>query len=218
MEHVKTLDDIAPLVQEHLLPEIQASTESSMESYAADPFNDSWTFETHRWRNTWNRFKSVAKLEDCPFEVYGNSKEGKLKIGRYILRCHKIDKKSGVPTGARALKRDAPVQFSLPFLNDIEQQYPIDNVVIAVDADPKNGLRKVFLGELFRVFNSNHFFFKNEMFIFLAEDEKVPAKEINYISTQSVEINVPEEQVPEIPLGLVLSRTDKKKTSGGSEK
>ncbi len=176
-------------------------------------------FGTQFWENTWNRFKLEAtEFEDCPFEVFGKSNAGKLKIGRYILRCHKIDKKSGVPAGARALKRDAPVQFSLPFLNDIEQHDLIDNVIIAVDADPKKGLKKVFLGELFRVCNSKKFIYKNKIFIFLAANEEIPAGEIQYINSAVVKTHVPEEQIPEIPLGLVSTHTDKKKAGGGSEK
>jgi hypothetical protein len=217
MEHIDTLEDIAPLVQEHLLPEIQASAESCMESYHADNFNDSWVFGTQLWRNIWNRIKSVVTFEDCPFEVHGKLNEGKLKIGRYILRCHKIDRESGVPAGARALKRDAPVQFSLPFLN-IHEKDLIDNVVIAIDADPDNGLRQVFLGELFRVCNSNNFFLKNKIFIFLAENEEVPAKEITYITKPIMKTNVPEEQESEVSLGLVSTHADRKKTSNGSGK
>ena len=64
--NLETLEDAVPYVQEHLLPEIQQAVEVCVKSYLDDEFNDMWTFGTHFWKNTWNRFEAVAGLEDCP--------------------------------------------------------------------------------------------------------------------------------------------------------
>ena len=59
---MKKLDDIAPYVKEHLLPEIQQSVEVCLRSYWDDDYNDMWIFGTHLWKNTWNRFKAASQI------------------------------------------------------------------------------------------------------------------------------------------------------------
>jgi hypothetical protein len=141
---VETLEDIAPHVVEHLLPAIQDAVEVAVAAYKADHFNDSWTFGTHLWKNTWNRFKSAARFEDCPFTLCGKGNEYKLKIGRYIIRHHKIDDESSIPTGAKAVKESAGFQLSLLTycgLAPVERR-SIDNIVIAIVANMERVLGK----------------------------------------------------------------------------
>ena len=71
----ETLEDITPHVREHLLPEIQQAVEVCVKAYLEDEFNDTWTFGTQFWKNTWNRFEAVAEFKDCPFGVYGKGNE-----------------------------------------------------------------------------------------------------------------------------------------------
>lgn len=110
---IETLEDIAPHVAEHLLPEIHASIDTCIESYEADPFNDAWTFGTQFWRNLGNRFKKITELNDSPFEVYGQPNEYKLKIGRFILRHHRINNLTKLLNGAKAVKVAASVQMTI---------------------------------------------------------------------------------------------------------
>ena len=215
---MKKLEEIALMVEEHLLPEIEESVEACMSSYHSDEFNDSWTFGTNFWRNVWNRLKSVSSFEDCPFDYLGGNKY-KLKADQYIIGCHRIDRKSRIPAGAKALKREAPVQLppilaSLEYLQELRPL--IDNVVIAVDADPVKGLREVFLGELFRIYDSKKFVFRNIVSIFIAENEEMTTEQCSYILTPSYTSYAPEEKLSEISLGLDKNDIDKKKTAGES--
>ena len=214
---MKKLEEIALMVEEHLLPEIKESVEVCMSSYHSDEFNDSWTFGTNFWRNVWNRLKSVSSFEDCPFDYLGGNKY-KLKMDQYIIGCHRIDKKSRIPAGAKALKREAPVQLPpiLANLEYLQELRPlIDNVVIAVDADPVKGLREVFLGELVRIYDSKNFIFKNIVSIFIAENEEMTTEQCSYL-TPSYTSYAPEEELSEISLGLDKNDIDKKKTAGES--
>uniref|UniRef100_UPI004057C744 hypothetical protein n=1 Tax=Candidatus Electrothrix sp. TaxID=2170559 RepID=UPI004057C744 len=215
---MKKLEEIALMAQEHLLPEIEESVEACMSSYRSDEFNDLWTFATNFWRNTWNRLKAVSDLADCPFDYEGGNRY-KLKIDQYRIGCHRINTKSRIPAGAKALKKKAPVQLP-PVLARLgcpqEQPFLIDNVVIAVDADPQKGLREVFLGELVRIYNSKKFVFKNIIPIFLAENEEMTTEQYSYILTPSFTSYAPEEELSEIPLGLYENDIEEKKTSGES--
>lgn len=213
---MKKLEEIALMVEEHILPEIEESVEVCMSSYHSDEFNDSWTFGTNFWRNVWNRFKSVSSFEDCPFDYLGGNKY-KLKVNDFIIGCHRIDRKSRIPAGAKALKEKAPVQLP-PVLARLgyPQERPSDNIVIAVDADPEKGLREVFLGKLVRLYNSNKFIFENIVSIFIAEKEERATEQYSYILTPSYTSYAPVEELSEIPLGLHKNDIDEKKTAGES--
>ena len=202
---VETLKDVAPHVKEHLLPEIHAAVDTCIESYEADPFNDSWTFGTHLWRNLWNRLKTVAELNDCPFELYGKGNEYKLKIGRFILRHHKINNKTKLPSGAKAVKKAASVQMTIySFLGEAAPEQPsIDNIVIAINATVKSGLTEVFIGELLpTALDSNEYEWKNEAQVYLA-DGCEPSKDRYVHRLSMVSTHTPIEQIPEPALKLV---------------
>lgn len=218
---VETLEDVAPHVVEHLLPAIQDAVDACVEAYNADPFNDSWTFGTQLWRNTWNRFKSVADFGDCPFRVYGKGNDYKLKIGPYILRHHKIDDESSVPTGAKAVKASAGFQMSLlahyGFV-PVERR-SIDNIVIAIVANMAKGLREVFIGELLQCApDSTKYRWVKKVPVYLAEGQEPYAGETMYIPKPFVSAHAPDEPVAEPKLTLVKPKTDKKNASGDSNK
>lgn len=213
---VETLEDVAPFVAEHLLPEIQESVEVCIECYNLDDsFNDSWTFGTQLWRNIWNRFKSVASFEDCPFEVYGNGNEYKLKIGRYILRHHKIDRESRLPAGAKAVKEAASFQMSIFSLlgEDPVQQLAIDNIVIAIDANLHSGLKEVFVGELMPfALDSKKFKWVKKASVFLAEGHEASTDELMSLSNVFTTTHAPVEQVSEPVLRFEDEKRDEKVT------
>lgn len=205
--NLNTLEDIAPHVVEHLLPEIHESVDTCVESYHADPFNDSWTFGTQLWRNTWNRFSSVAHTDGCPFDLHGKGNEYKLKIGPFILRHHKINNETKLPTGAKAVKQAASaVQTTIfSFLGETvtEQQPPIDNIVIAINANTSDGLIEVFLGELIPVNpDSKKFKWANKQPIYLAEGQTPSSEEFLYVNSWSAIANVPIEKIAEPTLTL----------------
>ena len=217
---VDSLEDVAPLVEEHLLPEIQESVEACVSSYEADVFNDLWTFGTQLWKNTWNRLKSVAKLDDCPFERYGKGNEYKLKIGPYILRHHKIDHESRLPTGAKAVKESAAIQLSLfSLLGDefVNKQPSIDNIVIAIDANPQKGLKEVFIGELLPYsLDSKKFKWGKKIEIYLAKGEVASNDE--FVTIHGFKPLIPAENIPEVTMRLVQDNTDKQEVNSNIKK
>lgn len=211
---VETLEDVALFVTEYLLSEIQESVEVCIECYNLDDsYNDSWTFGTQLWRNIWNRFKYTASSEGCPFEVYGKGNEYKLKIGRYILRHHKIDRESRLPSGAKAVKESASFQMSLfSFLSEYPVQKPtIDNIVIAIDANVRSGLKEVFVGELMPyALDSKKFKWVNKAPVFLAENHIASTEEFISASNLFASVHAPVEEVSEPVLSFVDENKDKK--------
>lgn len=208
---VETFEDVAPFVAQHLLPEIQEAVDRCVESFNLDDrFNDSWTFGTHLWRNIWNRLRYVAASEDCPFKIYGKGNEYKLKIGRYILRHHKINSESRVPSGAKAVKESARCQMSLlPLVSNYPlEKPPIDNIVIAIDANVENGLMEVFVGTLLPyTLDSKKYKWDKKLPVFLAEGHEPSSTKFVSVSDFGAFEHVPEEELSE---PLVIKVTDRK--------
>lgn len=215
----ENLEDLASHVVEHLLPEIHASVETCVESYNADPFNDSWTFGTQFWKNLWNRFSAVAELDDCPFEEYGGGNEYKLRIGKYIVRQHRVNNKTKLPTGAKAVKKAAEQMTIYSLLGDglpeRSQEPSVDNIVIAINVTMSKGLLEVFVGELRPVpFASNKYEWVEKAPVFLAEGHSPYAEQFEYISSGNT-VPVPVEQMAE-PVTRLDNTLRKKKKSGNS--
>jgi hypothetical protein len=216
---IKTIQDIAPHVQEHLLPEIKEAVEVCTKAYWDDPaFNDMWTFGTHFWRNTWNRLKSVAgEYEDCPFELFGKGNEYKLKIGPFVIRHHRINNQSKLPTGAKAVKSSANfIQMSL-FNDEWDAPVEIDNIILAIDADVERGLKEVFVGEIMSLGpNSKKYRWVNKAPVFLADAAEASTAEIVQIEDMiEPQHLVPEEEAAKVSLHLVKPK--KKARDGESE-
>ena len=217
---INELEDIAPYAFDHLLPEIQESVESCIESYLVDPvFNDMWTFGTQLWRNTWNRFKAVSEeYEDCPFEVCGKGNEYKLQIGPYVIRHHRIDHESKLPNGAKAVKVSARQQMYL-FCGKWDAPVEIDNIVLAIDADVKNGLKEVFIGELKQKRSgTKKYKWGKKVSVYLADGVEASSAEIIQISNMPGFKHAPEEEVAEVAVELDKTKTDKKISESDSEK
>ena len=216
---INELEDIVPYVLEHLLPEIQESVEVCIESYMIDPmFNDMWTFGTQLWRNSWNRFKAVSEeYEDCPFDTSGKGNEYKLKIGPYVIRHHRVDNESKLPNGAKAVKESAQQMYL--FGDEWQAPVEIDNIVLAIDADVKNGLKEVFIGELKQKrLDTNKYTWGKKIPVYLAEGVEASSAEIIHISNHPAFKHAPEEQVPVVPVQLDKSKTDKTIIESDKEK
>ncbi len=210
--NIETLEDMVPYVQEHLLPEIQQAVEICMKSYYDDPvFNDMYTFGTHFWRNTWNRFKSVAlEYEDCPFDLCGKGNEYKLKLGPFVLRHHRINEQSKLPIGAKAVKSSAAfIQTSL-FSDEWDAPVEIDNIVLAIDADVEKGLKEIFLGEIMPLsLESKKYKWANKAHVFLADGtEASTAEMIQLADMTGSEHHAPEEEIVEVSVRLDKSKVN----------
>ena len=217
----KTLKDVVPYVQEHLLPLIHQSVEVCRKSYLDDSFNDSWIFGTHRWKNTWNRLAAEAEFEDCPFEICGKGNEYKLRIGRFVLRHHYIDHDTRMPSGAKAVKAAAQQQM-LPFPELATPPDEIDNIVIAIDADVADGLKEVFVGAILPVApDSNQYIWdpKQKFPVYLAGGfEPSTAKVINIADNPGFKRQAPEEAEPEVRVEIDHSRSGEKTEESDPEK
>jgi hypothetical protein len=216
---IESLEDIAPYVNEYLLPEIQQSVEVCTRSYWDDHYNDMWIFGTHLWKNTWNRFKDAVSFEDCPFDNCGNGNEYKLKIGPFVIRHHRIDEESKLPSGARAVKEAAAMQMSL-FSEEWGAPVEIDNIVLAIDADTDKGLKEVFIGELTPIEpNSKKYKWTKKVPVYLAEDAEGSTAEIVQISNMpGFKKHAPIEEVPEVAIELDSRAIDKKTSESDPEK
>ena len=132
--NIETIEEMVPYVQEHLLPEIQQAVEVCVKSFWDDPvFNDMYTFGTQFWKNTWNRLSTVSELEDCPFDLCGKGNEYKLKMGPFVLRHHRINEQSKLPSGGKAVKSSADYIHQMSLFNE-EWYAPVevDNIVLAI--------------------------------------------------------------------------------------
>ena len=220
--NIESLEDIVPHVQEHLLPQIQLAVEICINCYLMDTaFNDTWTFGTQFWRNTWNRFRTVAEeIEECPFETYGKGNEYKLKLGHYVLRHHRIRGQSQLPTGARAVKSSANyIQMNL-FSDEWAAPVEKDNIVIAIDADVENGLQEVFLGEIMPLgLNSKKYRWVNKSLVYLADGTEASTADIVEIADMfKTGRYAPEEEIVEVPVKLDKSIVKLKDVESEGEK
>ena len=216
---INELEDVAPYVLEHLVPEIHDSVEACIRSYNDDIYNDMWIFGTHLWKNTWNRFKSIAEeYEDCPFEICGKGNEYKLKIGSFVLRHHRIDHESKLPNGAKAVKASAVQQMYL-FGEEWDAPVEIENIVLAIDADIQNGLKEVFVGELKPKHpNFNKYEWGKKVPVYLADGAESSSAEIIQISNVPGFKHAPEEDVVEVAVEIDKSKAEKKISESDSEK
>jgi hypothetical protein len=216
---INELEDIVPHAKDHLFPEIQESVERCIESFMVDPvFNDTWTFGTNLWKNTWNRFKGIfEECEDCPFEICGKGNEYKFKIGPYILRHHRINEESGLPNGGNAVKKSAN-QMCL-FGDEWQAPVEIDNIVLAIDADIENGLKEIFIGELKQKRSgTNKYEWGKKVPVYLADGMEASSAEIIEISNYPGFKHAPEEKIAEVEVELDTTLIDKKIFESDKEK
>ena len=219
-QNYQTLEDLAAPVAEHLVPEIEKAVEVCIKSFLDDEFNDKWIFGTHFWKNTWNRFEALTYFEDCPFDVYGKGNEYKLRIGPFVVRHHRIDRGTRIPKGARAAKTAAyAIQLAL-FEGEWDITVEKDNIVIAIDADIEDGLREVFIGELMPLsLESKKYKWVKRVPVYLAEGAEPSSAEIIQVTdTPGFSQFAPEEETPEVAIGLDRSKVSQKAVESEGDK
>jgi len=212
-QNYQSLEDLAAPVAEHLIPEIEKAVYVCIKSFLDDEFNDKWIFGTHLWKNTWNRFEALTDFEDCPFDVYGKGNEYKLKIGPFVVRHHRIDRRTRIPKGARAAKIAAYYihQMAL-FEGEWDVTVEKDNIVIAIDADIVDGLREVFIGELMPLsLESKKYRWVKRVPVYLAKGTNPSSDEIVQVTDMpGLSQFAPEEEIPEVAIGLDRSKVRQK--------
>lgn len=207
------LQEIAQPVAEYLLPEIEQSVEICVKSYWDDPtFNDQWIFGTHLWKNAWNRFEAASSFNDCPFEVCGKGNEYKLRIGKFVVRHHRIDQQTKLPSSAKAVKSAADAIQMMLFDDEWCAPVEIDNIIIAIDADVDSGLKEVFVGELMPHSKlSKQYRWVQKAPVYLAEGVKSSDSGIIQVTDKTnFKQFAPVEETPEISVTLDNSRHGQK--------
>lgn len=216
MYHPKyeTLEEIAHAVTEHLLPEINQSVEVCVKSYLDDPvFNDMWIFGTQLWRNAWNRFEAVASFADCPFEIGEKGNEYKLRLGKYVIRHHRIDQKTRLPNAAKAAKSAADaLQQRMLFSEEWQTPFEIGNIIIAIDADINSGLKEVFVGKIMpHSYRSNQYHWEEKVPVYIAEGARLSESDIFEIEDMAaLQGYTPIENTPEVSVKIDRSATEPK--------
>jgi len=143
---IEKIEDVIPVVRRHLVPQIERAVNVCISAYEADHFNDNYTFGTHFWRNTWNRISHIAHSGDTLLEPHGKVSDYKFRIGSFILRHHRVGGEYHLPRSARSAKREA-IQLNL-FGPVYPEVLPGENFILAIEVEPDEGLKDVFIGEL----------------------------------------------------------------------
>lgn len=208
---IKEIEDIVPYVRKYLLPAIEDATEVCRRSFFDDPYNDSWIFGTHFWKNSWNRFKEIAERQDSPIELYGQGNEYKMRLGPFVIRHHRVDRKTRIPRAGKAAKLYADM-IQLSLWDDMDTALRKDNIIIAIDADEDYGLREVFIGELENYSpERNKYQWRKRALVHLADDAEPSNEEfVQFAEGEDIIPVVPEEKIPEVPVGLDESKRIKK--------
>jgi hypothetical protein len=162
------LEDLIPVVRSHLVPHIGKAVEVCIHAYRADHYNDNYTFGTQLWRNIWNRISEMANSFDTPIEPHGKGNEYKFRIGPFILRHHRVGGEYLLPRSAKSAKY-AAVQLNL-FGPTFPEILPGDNIILAIEAEPDDGLKDVFIGELKQNSTTEKFYWEREIAVFTPEE------------------------------------------------
>jgi hypothetical protein len=184
---ISSLEDLVPHLSQHILPHVKDSVQACVRAFYADSFNDNWTFGTHLWRNTWNRIRATAEIENNPITTPIKGNEYCLHIGNATIHHHRVGGAGLLPTSAKAVK-DLVDEAQLPLFPQ-DRKLTVDNVILGISADPKNGLSVVFLGKLEKDSSSDQYFWSERVYLYnvsIAEPE-----EVEYIFVEEEEEAVP---------------------------
>lgn len=168
------LEAIVPTLREYMLETTKEAVERCIVSYETDVnYNDNYTFSTHVWRNLWNRYHEIALHPDTPISNSGRGNDYALKIKDIVFKHHRIDRRESIPKGAKAAKACADrvhyqTNFYWPELEDPGDQ---TNIILAIDAHPANGLKRMFLGKLVRESDATKSYFWSNVVIVYSSDE-----------------------------------------------
>jgi hypothetical protein len=148
---INSIEELVPYVAKHLVPLIEDAVNSCERCYQIDPYNDRWTFGTQLWRVIWNRFQSLSNAETSPIECLPGNIYA-FRIGQATLRHHRVRNFNAIPKSAKAAKEEADGVFKQLTLFDDREYFnkDIQNVILAIAAEPEVGLSAIFLGKLIK--------------------------------------------------------------------
>jgi hypothetical protein len=184
---ISTLEDLVPYLSQYILPHVKESVQVCVRAFTDDPFNDNWTFGTHLWKNTWNRIRATAEIENNPITAPIRGNEYYFSIGNATIHHHRVGGASLLPNAAKAVKALVD-EAQLPLFPH-ERKLAFDNVILGISADPMNGLSEVFLGKLEKDASSEQYFWSKRVSLYnmtTAEPE-----EVEYIFVEEEEEAIP---------------------------
>lgn len=148
MENIQigALEELSPYITRYILPLVKESVQVCVRSFHDDPFNDSWTFGTQLWKNTWNRIKEIAEIENNPIKVPIKGNEYHFSIGNAIIHHHRVGGTALLPKSAKAVKALVD-EAQLPLFPK-ESKPSFDNIILGISAEPSDGLNEIFIGKL----------------------------------------------------------------------
>ena len=165
---IEKIEDVVPVVRRHLVPQIERAVHVCINAYEADHFNDNYTFGTQLWRNTWNRISRIAHSGDTPLEPHGKASDYKFRIGSFILRHHRVGGEYHLPRSAKSAKREA-IQLNL-FGPVYPEVLPGENFILAIEVEPDEGLKDVFIGELKQNSTTERFCWERKIPVFTPDE------------------------------------------------
>lgn len=184
---ISSLKDLAPYLSQHILPHVKDSVQVCLLAYSADAFNDNWTFGTHLWRNTWNRIRSTAEIEDNPVTLPVKGNEYCFHIGNATIHHHRVGGAGLLPTSGKAVKGLVD-EAQLPLFPQA-RKLSLDNIILGISADPKEGLSEVFLGKLEKYSSSEQYFWSDKVSLY--HGSKAEPEDVEYIFVDEEEEAVP---------------------------
>ena len=161
---ISSLEDLAPYLSQYILPHVKESVQVCVRAFSEDPFNDNWTFGTHLWKNTWNRIRATAEIENNPISAPDKGNEYCFHIGNATIHHHRVEGTGLLPTSAKAVKAMVD-EAQLPLFPQ-ETKLAFDNVILGISADARNGLSEVFLGKLEKDSSSDQYFWSKRVSLY----------------------------------------------------
>lgn len=142
-------DDLISRVLTFLYPHIEKAVQKALAAYDLDrENNDNNILGTYVARNLVNRIKKLGNLKNLTVrQVKPNDYQVILRHNdvNYPFRVHRVNERTRVPRGARALKRDTQLLLPLPFFQK-QFQLGMKTLFVGYIMDHVLGLTEVFLG------------------------------------------------------------------------
>lgn len=186
---IEKIESLVPVVRKYLVPSIERAVVVCVEAYWADQYNDNYTFGTQFWRNSWNRIDEIATSGETPIELFGKANEYKFRVGRFILRHHRVGGEYQLPSSAKSAK-NAAIQLNL-FGRTYPEILPGENIILAIEADPKEGFKDIFIGDLKQDPDSGELYWAKVIPIYTPE-------ELSILKGGTAPIPAEEEATPEV--------------------
>jgi hypothetical protein len=150
----REIEDTIPFLQTVIAPQIQESFDEVTKLWTSSRHLGMYSFGCMFSEDLRKRFKSNEDLWDGEYKVRRKNNVYIMGIGAVDLHTHRVDQKSGIPRGAKAVKKSldakTPVQMRY-YVKDgklsVGPECP-GNLVLAINAHPESGLKDIFVGVL----------------------------------------------------------------------